>query len=176
MHRMHLRKQKLMTNLFLSLRSPKTLTSLYEDPYNAVFADPNGPLVSLQRSEVAFPSLDVLATSMREAINSMSRYGREGRVLLVDLRRAIGRNDPTFEEKMKQMRPYLYPGFSRAAVLVKSTAGALQTRRMIVADGFERLVTTDEDEVFDYLLTPKQGPPSRAPMSSRGSGGRDSKR
>lgn len=120
--------------------------------YTIVYFDPKGPLIRQVRTDIPFPSLEVVEKSVGEIIRLYDELGRAGRSLLVDLRAPQGRNDTDFEECMAKLRPRLYGGFVRVGMLVRSSVGALQIRRMVNEDGIARLVATDETVVLDYLL------------------------
>jgi hypothetical protein len=69
--------------------------------------------------------------------------------LLLDLRAiTVGRNDPAFEEAAIRGQTELAQAFSRVAVLVRTAAGKLQTRRMT---GSWQGVFQDEAEAIRYL-------------------------
>lgn len=138
------------------------LVEVYRNAYVTVLMDPRVPIVRLVRSDVPYPSIEALEMAIRELIGTLDRLGREGRCLLNDLRAASGRNDPAFEETMQRLRPQLYRGFSRIGLLVRSSAGALQLKRMMREDGDVRMATTDEAALIDYLL----GAPSSQQESS----------
>lgn len=128
------------------------LIEVFRNEYNVVSMDPKGPLVRTLRSEVPFPSLEELERGVNDMCRIYDEIGRENRVLLADLRAVQGRNDTAFEEKMLKLRPKLYSGFLRVGILVRSSVGALQIKRMVREDGIDRLVMTDETELLDYLF------------------------
>lgn len=128
------------------------LIEVFRNEYNVVSMDPKGPLVRTLRSEVSFPSLEELERGVNDMCRIYDEIGRENRVLLADLRAVQGRNDEAFEGKMLKLRPKLYSGFLRVGILVRSSVGALQIKRMVREDGIDRLVMTDETELLDYLL------------------------
>ena len=114
--------------------------------------DPQSPLVRMVRSEVPFSSIEALERSVGEMIRTLDGIGRDKRVLMNDLRAISGRNDSTFEARMKSLRPRLYGGFVRVGILVRSSVGALQIKRMVQEDGMDRMVMTDEAELIEYLV------------------------
>jgi hypothetical protein len=128
------------------------LIEVFRNEYQVVAMDPKGPLVRSQRSEIAFPSLEVLEQTVSELCNAFDEIGRENRVLLSDLRAVQGRNDEAFEDRMLKLRPKLYGGFLRVGILVRSSIGALQMKRLVREDGLDRMVMTDESGLLEYLL------------------------
>lgn len=128
------------------------LIEVFRNAYNAVFMDPKGPLVRTQRSDVPFPSLEELESTIGEMCRTFDEIGRHNRVLLSDLRAVQGRNDEAFEDRMLKLRPKLYTGFIRVGILVRSSVGALQIKRMVREDGIDRMVMTDEADLIEYLL------------------------
>jgi hypothetical protein len=127
------------------------MTELYRDEYACLLAERNGPIVRLVRSSVRFPSRAALEACYQGIVSALTQYGTAGRLFLSDMRAAPGRNDPWFEEAMREIRPRLFQGFARLSVLVSTQVGALQLERITKEDGLERLVSTDEAEVLDYL-------------------------
>lgn len=125
---------------------------VFRNEYTTISMDPRGPLVRMVRSAVPFPSIASLERNSADLIHALDEMGRDGRVLLNDIRAIPGRNDSTFEERMRTLRPRLYRGFVRVGLLVRSSVGALQIRRMVQEDGIARMVTTDETALLEYLL------------------------
>lgn len=93
-----------------------------------------------------------------EVSRALDRTGRTGLSLLVDLREAVGRNDPEFEAAMQRLKPIVMRGFRRVAILVRTTVGALQIHRHLREDGVERMIGSDEAQLLDYLSgAPRRG-------------------
>lgn len=138
------------------------MVEVYRDEYLALLIEQNGPLVRLNRSTARFPSREALEACYERALAALAKAGGAlGRVYLADMRMAPGRNDPWFEEAMRHIRPRLFSGFSRLAVLVSTSVGALQLERISKEDGLTRLVTTDEAEAIEYLKGNTAGKPSK---------------
>jgi len=131
---------------------PDALVELYRDEYLVLLGDPRGPLLRGVRTDRPWPSLEALESSYDGLIAAIDRFGRRGRVMLTDMRAAPGRNDPAFEAAVGVIKPRLYAGMARIAVLVRTSIGALQIKRLVQEDGIERLVTTDEGEALSHLL------------------------
>jgi hypothetical protein len=128
------------------------ITEIFRDEFTTITIDSKGPLVRSVRSDVPFPSLEALEIAVSNQIRTFDELGRVNRVLCIDLRAVMGRNDAEFEERIGKLRLKLYGGFLRLGVLVRSSVGALQVKRLVQADGLARMVTTDEAALLDYLL------------------------
>ena len=57
-----------------------------------------------------------------------------------------------FEARMRTLRPRLYGGFVRVGILVRSSVGALQMKRLVQEDEIDRMIMTDEAELIEYLV------------------------
>lgn len=130
-----------------------SLIEIHRDEYLSIFIEPAGKLVRLVRSRQAHPSAEAMKQSFQAAAAAIDRSGRTGRVLLLDMREAIGRNDPEFTEMMSRMRPLIETGFSRIGVLVRTQVGMLQIKRLAQEDGVSRFTSTSEEALLDYLRT-----------------------
>jgi hypothetical protein len=128
------------------------LIEVFRNEFTTIYMDPKGPLVRMVRSETPYLSLEALEKSLGEINRALDGIGRERRVFMSDLRAISGRNDATFEAHMKRLRPRLYSGFVRVGLLVRSSVGALQIKRMVQEDGLDRMVMTDEAGLIQYLL------------------------
>ncbi|WP_437588640.1 hypothetical protein [Sorangium sp. So ce1000] len=117
-----------------------------------ITVNPAVQLVRVTRSAVPSESAMQFEAKWMEACRALDRAGRSGLSLLLDLRAAVGRNDPEYELAMQRVRPAVMRGFRRVAVLVQTPAGALQIHRHLREDGIERLIGSDEDRLLDYLL------------------------
>jgi hypothetical protein len=125
---------------------------VFRNEYTAISIDSRGVLIRMVRSDLPFSSIEALEQCLTSMIRTLDGIGRDGRCLMNDLRAITGRNDATFEERMKILRPRLYGGFVRVGVLVRSSVGALQMKRLVQEDGVDRMVMTDEAELIDYLV------------------------
>jgi hypothetical protein len=125
---------------------------LYRDSYITVSLERGGQLLRLSRSATPYADLQAVRDSFASVIHTFDRVGRRGRVMLFDTRAPVGRNDPAFEQVMAELRPRIDQGFGRIGVLVRSAVGALQLRRWVSADGIERIVTTQEDQLLSLLF------------------------
>ncbi|MFK7991272.1 MAG: hypothetical protein AB8I08_34975 [Sandaracinaceae bacterium] len=86
-------------------------------------------IVIFERTEVALPaSEDELRAVYQRMVEAMPAQ-RAQLDLVVDSRRAQGRNDEAFERIQGEFRDPLFGGFRRLAVLVNSPTGRLQVSR-----------------------------------------------
>lgn len=133
--------------------APNKGVELYRDEYVFVVVDPDGIVVRTVRTSTPHPSPEILEDSYLKVTRAMDRYGRTGRGLLVDVREAIGRNEPTFEAALARARKRNDAGFLRIAVLLRTQAGMLQMMRLSDEDGTLRLITMNEQVALNYLRT-----------------------
>lgn len=131
---------------------PRNHSEVYRDEYIAVFADLSGKLVRLQRSNLPHPTPADFERSFRQAAVAVDRIGRTDRVMLIDVREALGRNEPEFDAAMRRIRPIVEAKMLRVAVLLRSSAGLLQMKRINQEDGVWRMLTMNEQEALDFLL------------------------
>lgn len=124
----------------------------FRSEFATISVDASRRFVRSVRSSVPFSSLEDVDRGIGDMIRTFDQIGREGRVLLNDLRAVQGRNDPAFEERMQQLRPRLYVGYRRVGILVRTSVGALHIRRMAQAEGMAQMISTDETELLDYLF------------------------
>ena len=130
------------------------MREILRNSYMVVTLDRDRLLLRLTRTNTAFPNVDEVRQRWLEASQTGDRIlgvGRSRFALLVDLRSAPGRNDPSFEAVMKEVRPIVMRGFRRIGMLMGTAAGALQIVRHSREDGLERMVSSDEDKLLDYL-------------------------
>ncbi|HRI71868.1 MAG TPA: hypothetical protein PK156_46870 [Polyangium sp.] len=133
-----------------SAESP-SLSEVHQDPYITISAEIPGTLVRLQRSSLAHSTPEELENSYRHASVAIDRLTRTGRVLLVDMRQAPGRNEPEFDAALRRVRPLVERQMKRIAVLLRSTVGILQMKRINHEDGVSRMLTLDENEALEFL-------------------------
>ncbi len=137
------------------------LSEHYNDPYITVLAEVPGTLIRLQRSNLQHPTPADLEQSFRNVAVAIDRLGRTGHVMLVDMRAAFGRNEPEFDAALRRVRPVVERDILRIAVLLRSTVGMLQMKRINGEDGVARMLTMDEDAALAFLraVRPATHPP-----------------
>lgn len=138
---------------------------LFHDDYVTLLVDEPRKLVRLVRSAKPFPDLLAPERTYATLIALCAALDRPRYSLLTDLRLAPGRNDPAFEALMQPLRARLQVGFARRGTLVATAIGAMQVRRLTREDGIERLISTEEAELLDYL---KVEPPDAKPEARPG--------
>lgn len=97
---------------------------------------PDG-VVLLTRTEEAFGSLEEIDLAHAELDRALAALPRARLAIVVDLRRARSRNDPSFERAMAPHRQRMFEGFARRAIVVKSAVGRLNVQRHARHDGHE---------------------------------------
>ncbi|WP_433926212.1 hypothetical protein AB3662_25125 [Sorangium cellulosum] len=135
------------------------MLEILRNAHYVVIVNPAMKLARVTRSAVPSESVAQFEEGWMEVSRALDRVGRDGLSLLVDLRSAVGRNDPAFEAAMLRIRPAVMRGFRRVAILVRTPAGALQIQRHFREDGVERMIGSDEARLLQYL--------SEAPPRSR---------
>jgi hypothetical protein len=120
---------------------------LYQSEYYVLEKRPDA--IHLERTSTPFPDLGVLESESIAVCAELDPYRHTAMVM--DLRRAVGRNDPEFESKMKVLRPNLTRGFPRVAIVVSSVIGRMHVERHMREDQVSALVTLDESEALQYV-------------------------
>ncbi|WP_437923079.1 hypothetical protein WMF37_29095 [Sorangium sp. So ce291] len=134
------------------------MPELLRNAHYVVTDDPVAQLARVTRSALPSESPAQFEERWMEVSRALDQAGRSGRSLLVDLRAAVGRNDPEYEAAMQRLRPVVMRGFRRVAVLVRTTVGALQIHRHLREDGVERMIGSDEAQLLEYLSgAPRRG-------------------
>ncbi|QRN95841.1 hypothetical protein JRI60_43495 [Archangium violaceum] len=125
---------------------------VFQDAYFTVLVDERRSIVRTVRSSTPFASLEELDGIFARLGAALDALGRSRYALLADLRAGPGRNDPEFEAVMERHhRPRWTGGFRKVGVLVRSNVGLMQIQRHARTDGFERMISKDEDELLKYL-------------------------
>lgn len=125
------------------------MSELYRDDYYIVRVD--GGILRLERTATAYPTLAALDEANR-ALAAVVRGAGVKRILLDVRKGPPGRNDAAFEEAIGGWRRSLAAEAERAAVLVRTVAGKLQSQRLARADGRSPTnVFMDEAEALAYL-------------------------
>ena len=131
-----------------SRRSP-----LYEGPYYDLRLDQQRAVLWLHRSSAPIERLGEVHAAQSAVLDRLEQIACRSFGLLVDLREAPSRNDPEFEEAVKEFRRQLFSSFPRNALLVRTAAGKMQLTRHVRSDGSVSLVKifNDEAEAMEFL-------------------------
>ncbi|CAN97187.1 MULTISPECIES: hypothetical protein [Sorangium] len=127
------------------------MLELLRNAHHTVTIDPVSQIARVTRSALPSESVAQFEELWMEVSRALDRVDRHRLCLLIDLRAAVGRNDPQFEAAMQRIRPPVMGRFRRVAILVRTTAGALQIQRHFREDGIDRMIGSDEARLLDYL-------------------------
>jgi hypothetical protein len=120
-----------------------------DEPFYEVDLRPKGAIV--RRTRRRYVDLSELAESFAALRRQLELLPPEASTLLVDLRAAVGRNDPSFESTLAPLRRELLCRFERPGLLVRTTIGRLQLERYLAADGVKAQVFSDEAEAMTWF-------------------------
>lgn len=126
-----------------------TAPLLETDTISIRFLEPE--IVIFERTEVALPASEgELRRVYRRMVDAMP-VERGQLDLIVDSRRATGRNDEAFERIQGEFRDRLFGGFRRLAVLVNSPTGRLQVSRYTTERPEPITVFNELDDAVEML-------------------------
>lgn len=123
-----------------------------ENEHVVVTCDEEARLVRFVRTETPLTTEEAIRV-ISDVVDVLRRLPRAQLTHLLDLRRAPARNDPEFERAVHPYMAATLHGFVRVAVLVRTAAGRLQTRRIGRAGGVEAQVFLTEEAALEYLRT-----------------------
>lgn len=127
--------------------------------------DPVRSIVRFTRLPPAYATVDEIHAEAARIREARALLGHGQRVL-VDLRAVMPRNDPAFEQAIADVRRAIFAGASRAAILVQTAVGALQTQRHTREDGMGVRVFEDERAAMAHLMG-HEGEPDSSSRSHR---------
>ena len=119
-----------------------------------LFLDPVCKLFMARRTSARFEQLEDIRSCFSDVEKLLANVERRVHVLLVDVRRGPGRNDPGFELAIEEHRGKLLLGFARNAALFATPAGRLHIQRYAKTDGRQVFVSDDPRAVFANLALP----------------------
>ena len=132
-----------------SIRPILSKARLLETRYCTLEWDGRRSLVRFVRNELRYSTI---ADIEEDGIAIQRMLDDMGKVrLLVDLRRVMLRNDPSFEVAIADFRRRVLSGRRQVAILVRTAVGALQVRRHMREDGLTVEAFTCEDEALAYF-------------------------
>ncbi len=105
----------------------------------------------MRRTARRYETLEDIAPSFAAINQEIAQLTRTSDTVLIDLRAAVGRNDPAFEATIAPLRRVLLRKFERVGVLVRSGVGRLQLQRYLAEDGIEASVFAHEDEAMKWF-------------------------
>ncbi|MCR9163796.1 MAG: hypothetical protein ACE37F_16255 [Nannocystaceae bacterium] len=114
-----------------------------------------GPAVIVRRTKRRHQHMSEVGTAFASIYDQLEGVDLSSTPLVVDLRLVVGRNDDSFEAEVAPHRRELIASFARTAILVRTTIGALQVKRMFAAEGIDVEVFTSEPECLDWLHSPQ---------------------
>ncbi len=132
---------------------------LAESFFFSLTVDPEAKLVRWARTPVPYDAVEQFEDVSRATVLGLLRIDRAEHVLLIDLREGPMRNDDAFEKVAYQFRRDIHHGFTRVAVLVRTSAGRLQISRHVTErpdDARNHPTFLDEAEARAYLALKSQ--------------------
>jgi hypothetical protein len=120
-----------------------------EPPFYEVEVRQQGAIV--RRTTRRYVTLDEIAPSFTAIDRRLVQLPHMPSTILVDLRAAVGRNDPAFEATIAPLRRALLCRFERVGVLVRSGIGRLQLQRYLAEDGITAHVFADQAEAMAWF-------------------------
>lgn len=109
-------------------------------------------IIRLQRTEVPIESVEGVHSSFAAINKVLAHIPMRSWGLLFDMRRARPAHNPAIEAAFRENRLRFYGEVGRYGVLVKTTAGVMQVKRMLRATPDLRIeVFADEDEALKWV-------------------------
>ena len=124
-------------------------SKLLTSPHWLMEEDPMQRVVLLRRMGLPFGSLDELSAANQQVVQ-LIRPEHRAWGIVVDMRQAPPRNDPSFESAMRGLRDAVELRFARTAVLLGTAVGLLQVTRLTREDGATSLATQSEAEALRF--------------------------
>ncbi len=129
---------------------PRPGADLYASAYNRVKTLAAGVYL-IERTERRFEDAAAIHTEYAALIEALRSPAPKG--VLLDLRAARGRNDPTFEAALEPYRRRMLSVTPNTVILAQSAVGSLQIKRHMEADGLDHVrVVRDLEEARRLVL------------------------
>lgn len=141
------------------MRSERTLL---DSEYYRITASSPGSVLVITRKPRAFCTKTEVDEACDPVQALLDNAGRSRHRIVIDSRRAVGRNDPDYETWFAHHRRRMVLGFQRAALVVATPVGMLHVQRLLRQDA-----TADTVRVFTELEDAMQYAESTAPISAR---------
>ena len=123
----------------------------YSDPYHVARQLPGTSIIEVTRSAKPFATVADVERYFGRLALSLDELDRSQTDLLLDIRLAVGRNDPEFEAAIEPYRTRMQRGVRRIAVVVNSIAGQLQIKRLAQQDGVTVRTFPDAESALGWL-------------------------
>lgn len=127
------------------------MMEIFRSPLMVIRKLPGSRVVLFKRLPERSGDLAVTRAAMEGGVKALEALPRTELCVLIDVREAPPLVDSGFEALLASMRPRLFCGFARVAVLTVTSVGKLQINRLAREDGIEYRVFSDEDEAMSYL-------------------------
>ncbi|MEZ4374212.1 MAG: hypothetical protein R3B07_25560 [Polyangiaceae bacterium] len=121
---------------------------VFENSLVTIEEDPLEHIVWVRRSPERAEVSELFAT-YANAMTQLTESHREW-ALILDMRNAPGNNSDAFESSTNDLRTKLRSIFPRVVVLISTTVGELQVKRMARESGLETLVTHNESQAISW--------------------------
>jgi hypothetical protein len=118
-------------------------------------------LVRVTRTALLFASRAHCNALCEPVQQALDRLGRRRFALILDLRVAVGRNDPEYESWFALHRRRMIEEFPRVILLMRTVIGKMHSERMLRSEkpGLNDIrITTDENEAFALALAARKPP------------------
>jgi hypothetical protein len=110
---------------------------LYESAFYRVELLPNGKVVKVTRLPMRFESQDAVDAGCEPVQTALDASGRRTHHLLIDVRGALGDNDPGHELWFQGHRRRMLVGFPRVAIVAQTVIGKMHADRLNTAHNLE---------------------------------------
>jgi hypothetical protein len=130
--------------------------SLLDNRFVRVERWPRSGLVRVTRSAEPIVLLEEVDEAWGAVLIALDDAPRSGERLLIDMRRAPGRNDDAYERSVARYRAETVARFEQVAVLVRSMPGQLQVQRHAKEDGLSKVRVFNSEPHALAWLTPSR--------------------
>jgi hypothetical protein len=125
--------------------------SLLRTRYVTVEIDYSRRILILHRSSLAFRRLEEIDQTIAELRRAVSDTSRATCGVLIDMRDAPTRVQPSFDQGFQRYRDETERGFARIAVLVQTTLGKLRSDRLAETCRMPMEIFQSVDEALEWL-------------------------
>ncbi len=126
--------------------------AILDNDFVSVRREGGSGLIRVTRSGTPITALPQIDQTWGAVNRALLQVDRRAHSLLIDMRRAQGRNDDAFEQAVARHRAATVQGFRRVGVLVQSLHGQLQVKRHVREDKLgEVRVFDSEPQALEWL-------------------------